>query len=98
MDDGAPQSGGGKKAQLVDSGSAPYDGAAIDGAPSGQSAAAVIRVLSSEYPNKGVRHERDDGQFREVVLAGAGRPEQEHVLALGDEARSGELVDQRATA
>ena len=29
----------------------------------------------------------------EVALAGAGRPEEEHVLALRDEARGGELVD-----
>ena len=32
----------------------------------------------------------------EVALAGAGRAEEERVLALRDEARGGELVDQRA--
>ena len=32
----------------------------------------------------------------EMALAGAGRAEEEHVLALGDEARGGELVDERA--
>ena len=32
----------------------------------------------------------------QVALAGAGRAEEEDVLALGDEARRGELVDERA--
>ena len=31
-----------------------------------------------------------------MALAGAGRTEEERVFALGDEARGGELVDQRA--
>ena len=34
-------------------------------------------------------------RVREVTLAGAGRPEEEDVVALGDEARGGELVDER---
>jgi len=34
--------------------------------------------------------------LRQMALAGAWSPEEEHVLALGDEARGGELVDERA--
>ena len=37
-------------------------------------------------------------RLREVALAGAGRPEEERVLALGDEAPGGELEDEGAVA
>ena len=35
-------------------------------------------------------------RLREVALAGAGRSEEERVLVLADEARGGELEDERA--
>ena len=41
----------------------------------------------------------DDGEadrLGEVALAGAGRPEEERVLVLGDEAAGGELEDEAA--
>lgn len=43
-----------------------------------------------------LQNRRAAQRLREVALAGAGRPEQQDVLALGDEAAGRELVDERA--